>query len=121
MPSVVFFRERDGRVPVLDWLAGLPHEANDKCVAQIERLRLHGHMLRRPYADYLRDGVYELRAKRRRVNYRLLYFFHGQQVVVLSHGITKQQAEVPPLEIERARQRKTLFEADPDRHTHVES
>ncbi len=51
----------------------------------------------------------------------MLYFFHGRQAVVISHGITKQESVVPPVEIERARRRKQTFAADPPRHTHKES
>ncbi len=63
--------------PFLDWFDGLPPKAQDKCRVRIERLRELGHELRRPEADYLRDGIYELRVKHQGVNYRLLYFFHG--------------------------------------------
>ena len=71
--------------------------------------------------DYLRDGIYELRAKAGRIQYRMLYFFHGRQAVVISHGITKQESVVPPIEIERARRRRQAFEAAAPRHTHKEA
>ena len=54
---VVFFREDDGSAPLLDWLDSLSERAQDKCVERIERLRELGHLLRRPEADYLRDGI----------------------------------------------------------------
>ena len=50
----------------------------------------------------------------------ILYFFYGQKAIVLSHGIAKQQAEVPNEDIERAIQRKAVYTANPDRHTHTE-
>jgi Phage derived protein Gp49-like (DUF891) len=59
--SVVFYQEDAQTVPVLDWLDRLPAKAQDKCRVRIERLRNLGHELRRPEADYLRDGNYELR------------------------------------------------------------
>lgn len=90
-------------------------------MVRIERLRELGHALRRPEADYLRDGIYELRAKHSGINYRMLYFFHDRTAVVLSHGIMKQAAEVPPKEIELAMRRKRIFCADPARHTHKEN
>ena len=83
----------------------------------LDRLEELGHELRRPEADYLRDGIFELRAKHAGVNYRMLYSFHGRTAAVVSHGIMKQQAGVPPKDIEKAVQRKTLFEAHPHRHT----
>jgi phage-related protein len=119
--SVVFYRDDDGTCPLLEWLDSLPRKAQDKCVVRIERLKELGHELRRPEADYLRDGVYELRAKHSGINYRMLYFFHERTAVVLSHGIMKQAAEVPPKEIELAMRRKRQFVADPKEHTYEEN
>ena len=116
MTRVVFFREEDGTAPLLEWLDGLPQKAQDKCTERIERLRDLGHQLRRPEADYLRDGIYELRVKMERIQYRMLYFFHGQEAVVLSHGVVKQQAAVAPREIQRAIHRKRMFQTDPKRY-----
>lgn len=67
----------------------------------------------------MRDGIYELRIGFQGVNYRLLYFFHGTRAAVVAQGIVKEKA-VPPKEIERARQRKRMFEQDPGTHTYQE-
>jgi phage-related protein len=115
--EVVFYREEDGTVLLVDWLDALPRVARAKCRVRLDRLENLGHELRRPEADYLRDGVYELRATHAGVNYRMLYFFHGRKAAVVSHGITKQRAQVPPREIEAAKMRKAKFEANPLRHT----
>jgi phage-related protein len=74
--------------------------------------------LRRPEADFLRDDIYELRAKQQNVNLRMLYFIHGRTAVVVSHGFSKQQAKVPHREIELAIRRKQTFEASPEAHTY---
>ncbi len=60
---------------MLEWLAEQSPKARAKCDAWLERLRAEGRELRRPIADYLRDGVYELRIGLQGVNYRILYFF----------------------------------------------
>lgn len=117
--QVVFYREEDGSVPVLDWLDGLTDKAQAKCTAKIERLAELGHGLRRPEADYLRDDVYELRIGLQGMNYRVLYFFHGRTVAVLAHGLVKER-RVPPKEIDLAVKRKNRFEADPEAHTYRE-
>jgi putative component of toxin-antitoxin plasmid stabilization module len=75
-----------------------------------------GHELRRPEADLLRDGIHELRARRGRVNYRILYFFHGRHVVVLTCGLTKE-SRVPDADVDRAILRRAAFAKDPDKHT----
>jgi hypothetical protein len=82
-------------------------------------LASEGHELRRPEADYLRDGIHELRIRRGRVNYRILYFFHGPRVALLAHAITKEAA-LPVIEIDRAVERKRLYEGDPARYTYKE-
>jgi phage-related protein len=117
--KTVLYCEGDGSVPLLDWLDTVPDKARAKCVARIERLREMGHELRRPEADFLRDGIYELRAALRGINYRVLYFFHGREAVILSHGLVKERV-VPPKEIEWAIARKRKFEAAPQKHTYGE-
>ena len=82
-------------------------------------LRDLSHELRRPAADFLREGVYELRAKQGRVQYRILYFFHGRNVAILAHSLTKEGA-IPAVDMERALKRKRLFEASPEVHTYEE-
>ena len=111
--------KRVERFHSLTWLAALPSAARAKCLVRLDRLEELGHELRRPEADYLADGIYELRAKHAGVNYRMLYFFHGRTAAVASHGISKQQAAVPPKVIQKAAQRKAQFEANPRRHTFV--
>jgi len=122
MPTirVVLFEELDGGVPFLAWFETLPNKAKDQCRARLELLGVQGHDLRRPAAENLGHGIYELRAKSRGVNYRMLYFFHGQRVVVVSHGFDKQRATVPPQEIELAMLRKRLYEGNSAAHTHEE-
>lgn len=120
--DVCFYQEAEGDAPVLNWLEELAQRdrrAVNKCQAAIERLAEMGHELRRPEADLLRDGIYELRVRVGRVNYRILYFFHGRGLVLLAQGLTKEKA-VPKADIERALQRKHRFEADPQAHTYKE-
>lgn len=104
---------------MLDWFRTLSEKAQAKCLVRLERLAALGHELRRPEADYLRNGIHELRAKNGGVHHRMLYFFSGGNAVV-SHGITKQRAEVPAREIDLALARKRTFEHDPTNHTHEE-
>jgi phage-related protein len=117
---VVFYREADGSVPVLDWFDGLPAKAQDKCRVKIQRLSELGHELRRPEADLLRDGIHELRAGLHHVNYRILYFFHGRMAAILAHALTKQD-RVPDTAIETALKRKRKYEQDARLHTFQES
>lgn len=117
--QVVIFRDANGATPLLDWFARLPEKVQDKCRVRIERIAELGYELRRPEADFLRDGIYELRVRQRNVNYRMLYFFHEQTAVVLSHGLTKERV-VPAREIDLAIEHMQQFVANPKRHTATE-
>jgi phage-related protein len=117
--TIRLFRDHDGEVPFLLWLEELEaknRRAFTKCLYMVDLLRQFGSELRRPQSDLLRDGVYELRTKVGRVNYRVLYGFVGKDVVLVSHGITKER-EVPAKEIEIASARLALFKQDPARYS----
>ncbi len=96
MPSIslVFYQEFDESVPVRDWLDDLPVKAAERCVTLLDLLQEFGHELERPYAAYLGEGLYELRIKFFRVNYRIIYFFHDRKAAILCHGLAKEK-EVP--------------------------
>jgi hypothetical protein len=117
--KVIPYCEGDGSCPFLEWFDQQPAKLQDKCFLRVERLREMGHELRRPEADLLRDGIYELRASIQGVHHRILYFFHGAVAAVVSHGVVKER--VPPKEIERAIERKKRFEANPSKHIYEEA
>jgi phage-related protein len=116
--DIAFFKDDDRSAPVLDWLRQL-HRSNRKafanCTAKIRLLRAFGYELRRPHVDFLRDGIHELRAKERTVQYRILFFYHGRNAVILAHALTKEGA-VPARDIDRALERKLRYEQAPDQH-----
>lgn len=78
-----------------------------------------GHELRRPEAELLRDGIYELRVGLQHINYRILYFFHGRVAAILAHGLTKED-RVPDNAIAAALMRKRRYEQAPELHTFKE-
>jgi phage-related protein len=120
--QVHFYADEKGRAPVLEWLKESRWSnarAYAKCVAAIQELASRGHELRRPLVDHLGSGLYELRVRVGRENYRILYFFHGRNVTVLAHALMKEDV-IPRSDIDRALNRKALFEKDPARHTYAE-
>ena len=115
-PTEVVFYAEDGKAPVREWMRTLPVKAQVKCLAYLSQLEDRGHELRRPVADLLRDGIYELRPTYAGIHYRILYFFAGRDAVIVSHGLIKEAA-VPAADIERAIVRRRKFEANPRVHT----
>ncbi len=117
--TVYFYQDDDGSIPVRDWLDALrlrEAKACSRCIDALGRLEAAGLELRRPNADYLRDGIYELRVRYGKVHFRLLYFFHGSSAVVVGHGLTKEE-RVPNRDIDLAVRRKRKVESNVDRHT----
>lgn len=99
---VVLSREEDGSCPFIEWFDKLPAKVQDKCYLRLERLREMGHELRRPEADFLRDGIYELRVSLGGVHHRILYFLHGAMATVLSRSCERAGG---PAERHRSRRR----------------
>jgi hypothetical protein len=114
--KVFIYQEKIGKVLLLEWLDGLSSKIRYKCIAAVELLEEKGNELRRPYCDYLEQGIYELRVRRGNVHYRILYAFVGENIVLLSHGCTKER-EVPKREIDMAISNRDIYRADPKAHT----
>jgi phage-related protein len=101
----------------LDDLKKKDKRAYAQCLDRIRRLSREGYELRRPVADYLRDGIYELRSRVGNVHHRILYFFtEARNAAVLSHHVTKE-SKVSPKDINEAVHRKMLFLKSPLGHT----
>ncbi|MBD3265980.1 type II toxin-antitoxin system RelE/ParE family toxin [bacterium] len=114
--QLLIYCEEDGTVPLLEWFNKLPDKAVIKCRARMEILEERGHEAHRPIADYLKDGIYELRVSFQGIHHRILYFFYNNKAIVLSHGLLKER-QIPEKEIEKALQRKMKFLRDPQTHT----
>ena len=113
--DVLWYGETSTASPPFEWFGDLIPTVRDKVTYRIERLEAEGHMLRRPEADFLRDGIHELRIRRQRVNYCLLYGFCGG-VSVLLHGCTKE-GSVDDRDIDLAVRRLAQFSRKPAAHT----
>ena len=114
--ELIIYKEKDNSVPLLKWMSSLSRKVQNKWTARFELLGQFGFELRRPHCDILRDGIYELRLKTGTINYRVLYAFVGRNVVLLSHGFSKER-EVPEAEIKRAIINRKNYLANPPVHT----
>ena len=72
--KIRYFVDIEGRELYIEWFESLPLDVQIKIRAKIALLAESGHELRRPHADYLRDGIYELRVAHKPIQYRILYF-----------------------------------------------
>lgn len=89
--SIGYFIDDRGRNPVKEFIEELTVKEKAKIFAYLHELQRQGHNLRRPMADYLRDGIYELRPS----HHRIFYFFFLRECAVLLHAIRKQTDKIP--------------------------
>jgi len=101
--SVIFYRSASGRCPIEEFVEDLPIEDAREVVASIAALGELGNAARRPLADYIEDGIYELRARRLRKQFRVLYTFAGRDTILLLTGFVKKTKAVPPQRLQKAR------------------
>ena len=118
--KVVYYADLKGNSPVRSWLLRLPNNIKAKAYSRIMFLSEWGHKLARPHAAYLENGIYELRWRFQKSNYRILYFFHLREAVILIHGFTKED-KIPQADLELALRRKQDFEQNPQKHTYQEN
>lgn len=112
--AVLFYRESH-RVPVLEWFEEASRETREEAIATIELLERFGYHLTSTHAKNIGGGIYELRLRVGRVQSRILFFFHGQGLVVLACAFEKE-GTVPTGWIETASDYKAAFERDPPNH-----
>ena len=100
--QVVFYKNEKGEEPAINFLDSLEPKMKAKMTKTIYLLQVNGNKLREPYTKYLRDGIFELRAKEGSDITRVLYFYVIGNKAVLTHGFVKKTNKTPPSEIDRA-------------------
>jgi hypothetical protein len=70
---------------------------------KLAQLALKGNQTGYPLTEPLGDGLFELRARWKKVRMRLLFGFLPGQRIVFVWGGTKDQRRLPPFVIQRAR------------------
>lgn len=104
MYHLIFYLSQREDSPIDEFLDSLGHKPRAKVERFMGQLQTNGPDLPRPYADVLRGKIRELRVPYGRLHYRLLYFFHGKDIVMTS-GFLKKTSAVPEDEISRAERR----------------
>ena len=92
----------------IDFLSQLSSKVFAKILKNMLELDRLGIAAKRLLVDYLRDDIYELRTGLNNINYRLLYFFDGLDIILITNGLTKDR-EVPNYAIDKAVDLKNLY------------
>lgn len=105
--SIGYFIDDRGEKPVKEFIDKLSEKEQAKVFAYLDELKRQGHNLRRPMADYLRDGIYELRPRANRI----FYFFFLRENVVLLHAIRKDTDKILESDLDLCIKRKKQAES----------
>jgi phage-related protein len=110
MRVIEFYQTSTGTKPVEEFLDGLSDQHAQK-VAWV--LRLVERLDRVP-EQYLKklvgtDQLWEIRVQAGGKNYRLLGFFDGAVLLILTSGFVKRQQKTPRQEIELAQRRRIEY------------
>lgn len=97
-----YIKSNNNRCPTQEFLDDLSKPEIFFIERSIDRLSEHGNNLKRPHADYLRDGIYELRVRTNQGQYRLFYFFFDGTEIIITHGYPKKTSKVRDQEIQKA-------------------
>ena len=100
---IIFYRNDAGHCPFEKFIDHLPEKDAHEVVASIAALRELGNKARRPLVDYLENGVYELRARRIKKQFRVLFSFVGKNKILILTGFIKKSKAVPAKEIKKAK------------------
>ena len=104
--NIYYFIDDRGKNPVREFVVKLPKNERTKILAYLKELKGQGHNLRRPMADYLGHGIYELRPK----DNRIFYFFYIRNNVVLLHAIKKRTDKILSGDLQSCLNRKFIVE-----------
>ncbi len=105
MFNLVFFTTERGDSPIDEFLDGLDKKSRAKVAAYLSLLEEEGPNLKRPYADVVRGKIRELRIHFSSNQYRVLYFFHVRDQIVLVHAFSKKTQQVKEKDIELSERR----------------
>jgi phage-related protein len=108
--AIEFYRTSSGSSPVEDFLDSMSDQHAQK-VAWVLRLV---EKLDRVPEQYLKklagtDQIWEIRVQIGGKSYRLLGFFDGPVLLILTSGFVKKQQKTPHQEIELAQRRRTEY------------
>lgn len=106
---IIYCDEQTDPCPVTEFIDRLAPKHQIKIIRFLSLLEEMGPTLPRPYADFLRDGIHELRIKLSGDQIRMLYFFCFRKFIVFYIAFVKNRRQVPETLIERVKRYRDTF------------
>ncbi len=108
--KIVFYEDEENHRPVEEFLDELDSKTRKKVGARIALLGNHWAELRRPYVDFLQNGLYELRVVLFGKQVRVIYAYMFKDYIVLLHGFNKSTDDVQQEDMLKAKYRMMDFQ-----------
>ncbi|MBN2683641.1 MAG: type II toxin-antitoxin system RelE/ParE family toxin [Pontiellaceae bacterium] len=110
MKKISFYMTGSGKCPIEDHLDKLSDKQVEK-IAWVLKLIREMNPVPTSYFKKLinTDGIWEVRVDVGRDTFRLLGFFDGRELLILTHSFQKKTQKTPPKEIKLAEQRKKKY------------
>jgi len=110
MREIVFYKTKDGKCPVEDFLDSLNSKQAQKAIWVMQLIE----ELEQVPTTYLKkltntDEIWEIRIQQSNNIFRLLGFFNEGQFIVLTNGFKKKTQKTPKSEISLAENRKADY------------
>ena len=110
MRTVIFYRTTRGENPVEEFLDSLSAKQAQKVVWVLQLIEEMPRVPRQYFKKLVdTDDLWEVRIQFGNNIFRLLGFFDGGQLVVLTNGFAKKSQKIPTNEIEVAERRKRNY------------
>ena len=109
MYSIEYYETANGRKPAKEFILSQDMKMQAKIFSVLDILEAFGPDTREPYTKYLRDGIFEIRAKQGSNISRVLYFFIEGKQIILTNGFVKKTQSTPQAEIDRAKRYKNDY------------
>jgi len=108
--KVIYYENIRGKKPVKEFINEFDDKTKAKILARIEVLERYWHELRRPIADKIENGLYELRIEFAWNNLRIIYAYMFRDYIVLLHGFRKKKNRITENDKIKARNRMIDFQ-----------
>lgn len=110
MKTISFYQTASGKKPVQEHLDSLTDEKVTKIAWVLKLIREMDQIPSKYFKKLVNtDNIWDVRVNVGRNNYRILGFFHGRKLIVLTNSFQKKTQKTPLKEIRLAEKRKKEY------------
>ena len=110
MKTISFYRTASGKCPIKEYLDSLTDDQATKIAWVLKLIRELDQIPTKYFKKLVKtDDIWEVRVDVGRNTFRLLGFFHGRELIILTNSFQKKSQKTPLKEIRLAEKRKKEY------------